>query len=146
MSNTSSNFTVLSGRAPNGASAMEGNFEQKAIPVATLIEGMIVAVEDASGTSVVDGLTSGAAAASPDYPWVVIQGMDQWDSSFVDKVTCLATKSGLIFKVDSAISVVSGDFVYANAGVLAKITGGANKQAVGQVLEVDASGFIVIAT
>ncbi len=147
MSNTASKFTVLSGRAPNGASAMEGNFKQKAVPTTTLIEGMVAAVENEAGVPVLDVMTSGAVAASPDYPWLIIQGMDQWDAAFVDKPTCLAMKSGLIFKVDTAISVAVGDFVFANAGVLTKLIGGSNKQAVGQVLEVDSTaGYAVIAT
>lgn len=147
MSDLNSNFTVMAGRPPHGPSAMEGNFPQKAIPTATLVNGMIAAVEDASGTAVIDTMDSGAAAASPDYPWLVIEGMDQWDTQFVDNVTCLAMKSGLIFKTDSAISVAVGDFVYALAGVLTKITGGADKQAVGQVIEVNStSEYIVVAT
>lgn len=147
MSNLTSNFTVMAGRSPHGASAMEGDFKQKASPTAQLQQGMVAAVEDESGVPVLDAMTSGAAAASPDYPWLIIQGMDQWDAAFVDKTTCLAMKTGLIFKVDSAIAVAVGDLVYANAGVLTKLVGSADKQAVGQVLEVNTSAeYIVVST
>jgi hypothetical protein len=54
-------------------------------------------------------------------------------------------KTGMIFKVDSAIAVAVGDLVYANAGVLAKVT--ASHQAIGQVIEVNSSAeYIVVAT
>jgi len=147
MSNTTSQFTVMAGRPPNGSSAMEGNFKQKASPTATLIEGMVAAVEDESGVAVVDAMTAAAAAASPDYPWLIIEGMDQWDATTVNKVTCLSMKSGLIFKVDTAISVAVGDLVYPNAGVLTKLIGSADKQSVGQVIDVNSTaGYIVVAT
>jgi len=147
MSNLNSQFTVMAGQNPKGRSAMENNFPEKATPTAALFEGMVCAVEDEAGTAVVDAMTSGAAAAVPDYPWLVIQGSDQWDAEFVDKVAVLAMKTGCVFKVDSAISVATGDLVYANAGVLTKLAVGNDKQAVGQVLEVNAtSGYIVVAT
>lgn len=147
MSNLTSKFTVMAGRPPHGASAMEGNFPQKAVPTATLVEGMVAAVENASGAAVIDAMTSGAAAASPDYPWLVIQGMDQWDAAFVNNVTCLAMKTGLVFKVDSAIAVNVGDLVFANAGILTKLVVSSDKQAVGQVIEVNSTAdYIVVAT
>lgn len=152
MSNLGSKFDVLAGQVPHGRSAMSNNFKQKAIPTATLIEGMIAAVENEAGVPVVDAFTSttktpwsAASPAAPDYPWLVIQGMDQTDAAFVDKVACLAIKTGMIFKVDSAISVAVGDLVYANAGVLAKVT--ASHQAIGQVIEINSSAeYIVVAT
>jgi len=147
MSNLNSKFTLMAGRPPHGRSAMEGNFRQKAIPAAQIVEGMLAAVENASGEAVVDVMTSGAISAVPDYPWLCVQGMDQSDAAFVDNVTFFATKTGLIFKVETAVSFAVGDFVYANAGVLAKIVGGSNKQAVGQVIEVNsAGGYVVVAT
>ena len=147
MSNVNSQFTVMAGRVPKGRSAMSNNFKQKAAPTATLVEGMVCAVEDEAGVAVVDAMTSGAAAAVPDYPWLVIQGMDQTDAAFVDNVPVLAMKTGCVFKVDSAISVAVADFVYANAGVLTKLGVGDDKQAVGQIIEVNAtSAYIVVAT
>lgn len=148
MSNLTSQFTIMAGQPPHGCSAMEGNFPQKAVPTATLIEGMVAAVENAAGSPVIDAMDSAAYNAVPDYPWLIIQGMDQWDTQFVNNVTCLAMKTGLIFKVDTAISVAVGDLVCAVAGVLTKVvTGGGNYQAVGQVIEVNATaGYIVVAT
>lgn len=142
MSNLSSNFQVLAGWPPHGRSAMEGDFTQKTGESPILTEGMLAKVENASGSPVISKLTSAALAAAPDYPWLVIEGMDQSDAAFTKSVACLATKSGLIFKVDSAISVAVGDLVYANAGVIAKVTG--DKQAIGQVIGVNAAGGYVI--
>jgi hypothetical protein len=130
---------------------MEGNFKQKASPTATLVEGMIAAVEDESGVPVVDALTSATATpwsgapAAPDYPWLILQGMDQSDAAFVDKVTCLAMQSGLVLKVETLVSFAVGDLVFADAGVLAKVA--ASQQAIGQVIEVNTSGgYVVVAT
>lgn len=147
MSNLGSLFDVLAGLDPHGRSAMENNFKQKATPTATLVEGMIAAVEDASGEAVVDVLTSGAVAAAPDYPWLVIQGMDQSDAQFVDNVACLAVKTGVIFKVETAESFAVGDLAYADAGVLKKIIASSDKQCIGQVIEVNSTaGYIVVAS
>ena len=70
---------------------------------------------------VVGKLTSGALASAPkDEAWIVIQGNDQWDARFVDKVTCLKLRSGCTIKLQhaSANSLVAGVKVQANAGVL----------------------------
>jgi len=145
MSNTNSQFQVLAGRRPKGNSAMEGNFPQKAVPTATLTEGMFAAVENAGGVAVIDALTSGNMGAVPDYPWLVIQGMDQSDTAFVDNVTCLATTSGLVCKIDTTASFDVGDLVYSNAGVVTKVD--ASQQAIGQVIEANATAdYIVVAT
>jgi hypothetical protein len=122
---------------------MEGNFKQKAAESPIIIEGMLVAVEDESGVPVVSKLTSGATNAAPDYPWLCIQGMDQSDAAFVNKVTCLAVKSGMIFKVETLVAFTIGDLAYANAGVLAKVAG--TEQAIGQVIGVG-DGYVVLAT
>lgn len=144
MSNLSSNFQVLAGWPPHGRSAMEGDFVPKHDEGAAMTEGMIVKVADHSGTPVITRLTSAGLAAVPDYPWLVIEGTDQSDSAFTNTVACLALKSGVIFKVDSAISVAVGDLVYANAGVIAKVTG--DKQAIGQVIGVNsAGGYVIVA-
>lgn len=143
MSNLNSKFDVLAGLPPHGRSAMEGNFKQKAAESPIITEGMLVAVEDESGTPVVSKLTSAATTAVWDYSWLCIQGMDQSDAAFVNKVTCLAIKSGLIFKVETAVSFTIGDLAYANAGVVAKVAG--TEQAIGQVIGVG-DGYVIIAT
>lgn len=74
---------------------------------------------------VVGKLTSGALASAPkDEAWVVIQGNDQWDAAFVNKVTCLKLRSGCTFTIAhaSADSLVAGSKVEANAGVLQAVT------------------------
>lgn len=145
MSNLNSKFDVLAGLSPHGRSAMENNFKQKAAESPVIVEGMIVEVEDESGTPVVTKLTSANVGAAPDFPWLCIQGMDQSDAAFVDNVAVLSMKSGLIFKVETALSLAIGDLVYANAGVVTKIAG--SEQAIGQVIEAPSgSGYVVIAT
>lgn len=56
--------------------------------------------------------------------WLVIQGNDQWDASFVNKVTCLKLESGTTFKLAhaSADSLVPGVQVQADTGVLEAYT------------------------
>jgi len=151
MSNLNSKFDLLAGMPPHGRSAMQGNFKQKASPTATLVEGMLADLEDESGTAVLDAMTSTTATpwssspAAPDCPWLIIQGMDQSDAAFVDKVTALMVHTGLVFKVETLVSFAVGDLVYANAGVLAKVT--ASHQAIGQVIEVNTSGgYVIVAT
>lgn len=145
MSNLNSQFDVLAGLPPHGRSAMENNFKQKAAESPVIVEGMIVAVENESGVPVVSKLTSAAVGAAPDFPWLCIEGMDQSDAAFVDKVTVLSMKSGLIFKVETALTFSVGDLAYANAGVLTKVAG--TEQAVGQVIEAPSgAGYVIVAS
>jgi len=145
VSNLNSKFDVLAGLPPHGKSAMENNFKQKAAESPVIIEGMIVAVEDEAGVPVVSKMTSAAVGAVPDFPWLCTQGMDQSDAAFVDNVACLAVKSGLIFKVETAVGFTVGDLAYANAGVLAKVAG--TEQAIGQIIQVNtAGGYVVVST
>jgi hypothetical protein len=99
---------------------------------------------------IVSTLTSGAfaSAVKPD-AWLIIQGNDQWDASYVDKVTCLKMNSGCVYKIahTSANTLVAGTKVYSNAGVLAAAT---TQWPVGEVIysngTAGASGFIHVAT
>jgi hypothetical protein len=145
MSNLTSLFDVLAGLPPHGQSAMENNFKQKAAESPIIVEGMVVALENEAGVPVVSKLTSAAVGAAPDFPWLCIQGMDQSDAAFADKVSVLSMKSGLIFKVATALTFAVGDLAYSNAGVLTKVAG--TEQAVGQVIgAVSGSGYVIIAT
>jgi hypothetical protein len=56
--------------------------------------------------------------------WLVIQGNDQYDAAFVNKVTCLKLSSGCTFKVqnDNADSLVAGTFVEAASGAIQALT------------------------
>lgn len=149
MSQLNSIFNVLAGLPPHGKSALESNFKQKANESPILVEGMIAKIANESGVPVLTKLTSANIGATivPDYPWLVIEGMDATDAATANKVTALALKSGVIFKVAHASpgSFAVGDLVYSNAGVLAKVN--AAQQAVGQVLEVDATaGYLVVAS
>lgn len=95
-------------------------------------------------------LTSGAMASTPkDDAWIVIQGNDQWDSSFANLVTCLKLASGCTFTIahTAADSLVPGTLLQANAGVLeARSTG----WAVGMVVATNgiagSSGKITVAS
>lgn len=100
----------------------------------------------------------------PDRPWVVIQGNDQADGEASKTVAALACGgSGSILKLqnNNANTLVPGDLLYSNAGVLTEVTrtpgaigGGAfysdHKQPVAMVLESNATaganGEIVVVT
>jgi len=95
-------------------------------------------------------LTSGALASAPkDDAWVVIQGNDQWDASFVNRVTCLKLASGCTVQLqhDDADTLVPGTVVQANAGALEAYS---NKWPVGIVIRSNgvsgADGQIVVAS
>jgi len=126
MSNLNSVFDTLRGW-PFG-SALEQSFAPKS--GSTLAEGTIVKTNtDGSGGVHVEALTSSngpnnASPAAKDDAWLVIQGNDQWDSQFVNKVSCLKMHSGITFKIqhDSANTLVPGTKVQVNAGVLEAVT------------------------
>jgi len=110
----------------------------------------IVLGTTAEATTFVDKLTSAAAAnAAPDSAWMVIEGNDQFDGVFTSSVTAVKLGTGVVIKLASTIAntLVPGDFLYANAGVLAK-NGSGTYNSVAQVLESNntsgATGFIVI--
>lgn len=102
----------------------------------------------------VSKFSSTVVASNPrDEAWLVIQGNDQYDASFVDKVTCLKLRTGCTFKVASTIAdtLAPGDFVSANSGVLEKTAAGAGmKHHVGMVVESNglsgADGLITVAS
>jgi hypothetical protein len=104
--------------------------------------------------ALIKALTSGVVASAPkDDAWMVIQGNDQYDSRFVNRVTCVKCSSGAVLKVATAIAdtLVPGDRVCANAGALQKLTaGGGMEWPLGQVLLSNgiagATGWVVIAT
>jgi len=56
--------------------------------------------------------------------WLVIQGNDQYDAAFVNKITCLKLKSGCTFQVqnDAANTLVAGTLVQAAAGAIQAFT------------------------
>lgn len=148
MSQLNSLFDVIAGFPPQCKSALDENFKQKAGEAPILTEGMIAKVVNEAGVPVLTKLTSANVGDTipPDYPWMVIEGMESTDAAFVKKVTAVAMKSGAIFKVPHATpgGFAVSDLVYANAGVLAVVN--AAQQAVGQVIEVNATaGYIVIA-
>lgn len=104
--------------------------------------------------ALIKALTSGIVASAPkDHAWVVIQGNDQYDSRFVNRVTCLKCASGAILKVATTIAdtLSPGDLVCANAGALQKLTSGVGMEwPIGQVLLSNgtsgSSGWVVLAT
>jgi len=104
--------------------------------------------------ALLQALTSGVVASVvKPHAWIVIQGNDQYDSRFVNRVTCLKCASGAVLKVATTIAdtLVPGDLVCANAGALQKLTsGGGMEWPLGQVLlsngTAGATGWVVIAT
>lgn len=108
---------------PNG-SALSASYKQKAGLVSDIVEGTIVDLENEAGVAVFDTMTSAdmqatsAAVANEDDPWLVIQGKDQWDGTTANRGTLIKLRSGVIFKVPTALEHNVGDLVYSNAGVV----------------------------
>jgi len=147
MSQLNSVFNVLAGLSPHGKSALEANFKQKASESPILVEGMIGKIANEAGVPVLTKLTSAnnGDTTPPDYPWLVIEGADTTDAAVANKLTALALKSGVIWKVATGLTLAVGDLVYASSGVVAKVTG--SEQAIGLVIEVSsAGGWVVIAS
>ena len=164
MSNLASLFDVLAGLPPKGRSALEEVFPQLSTQLTDITEGQIVAVEDESGPSI-DVMTSAVvqdtdfALMLPDQPWLVIQGKDQSDVDVSGKLACLKMKSGMVFKVATALTFAIGDLVQSVTGVLAAVTAGTGnivnpgvdyslaEQSVGVVLEINATaGYVIVAS
>lgn len=147
MSNLNSVFDTLRGW-PYG-SALEESFTPKSGD--TYAEGTVVKTNtDGSGGTHVESLSSGLlASAAKDNAWLVIQGNDQWDAAFVNKVTCLKMQSGCTFKIqhDDADTLVPGTLLEAASGVLQART---DKHPVGMVIATNgvsgSLGEIVVAS
>lgn len=83
------------------------------------------AVDQKPAAAVMDVLSSSVMAGNQkDDAWLVIQGNDQFDAMFVNKITCLKLQSGCVFKVqnDSADSLTAGTFVEAASGSIQALT------------------------
>lgn len=114
--------------------------------------GAWVQADEPAGLTV--GYMQQAAAVAVTNPkpsyWIVIEGNDQFDGSFVPSLTCLKINTGCVFKVKCAIAdtLVPGDFIEpASGGLLAKCTG--TNHAIGQVQwsnGIAGSGGVIIAT
>lgn len=145
MSNLNSKFFVHAGLEPHDRSALRKDIEPKSGE--TLTEGMIVAVENQTGTEVIDVMSSSAKATQPpDVAWLVIQGNDQGDGSIANKCTCLLVQSGVIWQDETSESFTIGDLCQADAGVLKPLTG-SNEKAVGLIIGVNATdGTIMVAS
>jgi hypothetical protein len=164
MSNLSSLVDILRGW-PNG-SALATSFKEKAGLGAHVTEGQIVDVEAEGVLPVIDLMTSSliqntnASSVSPDHPWLVVQGKDQWDADTADKSTCIKLRTGIVFKVASALEHNVGDLVYSNAGIVTScpahataqigVTGvfySLDRQSLGQAIEVNHdANYVVVAS
>jgi hypothetical protein len=144
MSNLNSQFDTVKGW-PNG-SALSYSFKQKDAVTPAIEEGTIVAVEDESGVAVVDRYTSDVTASgNPDSPWLVIQGADQSDADFADKMTCVKLRTGIVFKVATAETPSVGDLLWANAGVLTGTDPNPTSPHLGKVIEFNPTdGYMVV--
>jgi len=78
-------------------------------------------------------LTSPAASGAKPSAWVVLEGNDQFDGEFTNRVTAIKIPTGCVFKVKCAVAhtLVPGEFVEASAGLLVKCNG--TNHALGQV-------------
>lgn len=146
MSNLASQFDIIKGW-PN-SSALHYPFKEKdgVSPSNPLQEGEIVAVEDESDVAVVDRYTSDLpASGNPDHPWIVIQGTDQSDGEFTNKVVCLKLRTGLIFKVATSEAFNAEDPVYANAGAVTPTDPNPTSVPIGKVIDVNPiDGYVVV--
>lgn len=112
------------------------------------------AARQTGAPAIAKALTSAIKAGNPkDDAWFVIQGNDQFDGRFTNKVTCVKASSGAILKLACPIAdtLVPGDYVCANAGALKKLTVGVGMEwPIGQVLQSNgvagAAGWVTIAT
>ena len=140
-----SKFQVVAGLPPHDNSVLRRDIQPKTS--VTLTEGDIVDVENASGTEVVDKMTSLATTNTPpDQPWLVIEGNDQGDGAIANKCTCLKLGTGVVWTVATAESFTIGDLCRSLAGVVKPLTG-AKEQALGQIIGVDsANGTVTIAS
>jgi hypothetical protein len=103
-------------------------------------------VESATGDPVVSKLTSANVGATvlPDYPWLVVQGMDQSDAQTANSVTCLALWTGVVVRFPTGGTFAIGDLVHADTGAVTKTTGA--EQSFGTVINVNSSaGYIDVA-
>ncbi|RLI86680.1 MAG: hypothetical protein DRP01_03680 [Archaeoglobales archaeon] len=144
MSNLESQFDIIKGW-PN-SSALHYGFKQKDAVTPAIEEGTIVAVEDESDVAVVDRYSSALpTSGNPDHPWLVIQGTDQSDGEFTDKVVCLKLRTGLIFKVATSAAFNPEDPVYANAGAITPTDPNPTSVPIGKVIEVNPiDGYVVV--
>lgn len=138
MSNLSSSFDPVRGW-PNG-SALSRDFPQKAA-VTDIVEGTVVAVENAAGVPAVDRWESVLLIGdNPDHPWVVIQGADQYDGDFTGMLTCVKLRTGFVFKVATALTPAVGALLWADSnGVLTTTDPGSGIFHLGKVIQFDAS-------
>lgn len=146
MSNLSSTFDILRGW-PNGC-ALWWEFQQKAAVTPNISEGEVVAVEaGTAGKGVVDRYDSVlATGTNMDYPWLVIQGKDQFDGQFTGTLTCLKLRSGVVFKIATALTMSVGDLVWSDGGgVFTNVDPGSSAPAIGKVIQIDpVNGWVVI--
>jgi hypothetical protein len=144
MSNLSSSFDPIRGW-PNG-SALSRDFQQKAA-VSDIVEGTVVAVENAAGVPVVDRWQSALLTGdNPDHPWVVVQGGDQYDGTFTGMLTCVKLRTGFVFKVATSLTPTVGALLWSDAnGVFTDTDPGGGVFHLGKVIEFDASeGWMVV--
>lgn len=145
MSNLNSAFDVLRGW-PNG-SALSWDFTQKS-GVVDIVEGTVVAVEDdGAGHAVVDRHQSALLTGNnPDHPWLVVQGADQYDGEFTGRLTCVKLRTGIVFKVVTALTPNVGDLLWSDAnGVLTNVDPGGGQYPLGKVIDyVAADGYMIV--
>jgi len=131
MSNLNSKFDVLRGW-PNG-SALTYEFKEKNA-ISDLVEGTVVAVEDEAGVPVVDRHQS----ALIDHPWMVLQGTDQYDGDFTGMTTCVRLRTGVVFKVATALTPSVAVPLWSDASGVFTITDpGSGIPPLGKVLSFD---------
>ncbi len=82
-------------------------------------------------TTIATKLTSGVKTSTmKDDAWMIIQGNDQYDGNFVNKVTAVKLMSGAVIQLATTIAntLAIGDVVCADAGALLELTSGAGME------------------
>lgn len=150
MSDLSSIFDITRGWLPSSSegSALAWDFLQDSGAASDIEEGSVVAVVAASSPTSVDRHTSvliGPDADQVDHPWLVVRGRESSESTFTGKLTCLKMRTGLVFKVPTALTVVAGELLWADTGVLTNVDPGSAAPHLGKVQQFNAiDGYMIV--
>ena len=147
MSYLTSKFDVLRGvEGKEGSSALVWDFVQASGASPDIQEGTVVSVVAASTPTAVNRHTSVLLTGNNwDHPWLVIRGKESSESQFVNRLTCVKLRTGVKFKVATALTPVVGELLWADAGVLTNVDPGSGIPHLGKVIGFDAdNGFMIV--
>ncbi len=150
MSDLSSIFDITRGWTPiaEEGCATAWDFLQDSGAGSDIEEGSVVSVVAASDPTSVDRWTSaliGPDSNQKDFPWLVVRGRESSESEFTGKLTCLRLRTGFMFKVPTVLTVVAGEPIWADTGVLTNVDPGGGEHPLGKVVQFNATeGYMVV--